>query len=286
MFRTSRWLWPWRHQGCACCPLKEPGTLWFGPRWQRTFFQQRDAPAGSARPQRGGEGGGTGPWPQENSGFIRIFLSNCIYSRLAFPSSLDRSEPSRRDCGDSGSRTSQGFGLKSSHSSCGAGSAISNSCIRNRSNCGIRCCFVNHGGQGWPWQGSGSCSGDCLACGLLPSQAFQPRKRGWNNWKSSHGVEKGRNKPQCHLAIKREVRTFVQELGIRELPSDIDAWRHLYTEMGKFLAAQSFLTHTPPCVMELPPADIRDSKSHVRERAICDEIISLPLSAFRELDTF
>jgi hypothetical protein len=104
--------------------------------------------------------------------------------------------------------------------------------------------------------------------------------------RGQHGAEKGRNKLQRHLAIKREVRTFVQELGIKELPSDIDAWRHLYKEIGKFLAAQSFLTHTPPCVMELPPADFHDSKSHMRERAICDERISLPLSAFREVDTF
>ena len=37
--------------------------------------------------------------------------------------------------------------------------------------------------------------------------------------------------------------------------------------------------------MELPPAAIHDSKTHLRERAICDERISLPLSAFEELDT-
>lgn len=35
--------------------------------------------------------------------------------------------------------------------------------------------------------------------------------------------------------------------------------------------------------MELPPAAIHDFKTHLRERAICDERISLPLSAFKEL---
>ena len=33
------------------------------------------------------------------------------------------------------------------------------------------------------------------------------------------------------------------------------------------------------------PAAIHDFKTHLRERAICDERISLPLSAFEELDT-
>jgi len=103
--------------------------------------------------------------------------------------------------------------------------------------------------------------------------------------RGQHSAEKSKNKLQRHLTIKKEVKTFVQELGIKDLLSDIDSWRHLCKEMGKFLAAQSFLTHTPSCVMELPPADIHDTKSHMRERAICDERISLPLSAFRELDT-
>lgn len=98
-----------------------------------------------------------------------------------------------------------------------------------------------------------------------------------------HSAEKGRLKLQRHTAIRKEVKTFAQEMGLKKLPSDVDSWRHLYQEMGKFLAAQSFLTHTPPCVMELPPAAIHDFKTHLRERAICDERISLPLSAFKEL---
>ena len=100
-----------------------------------------------------------------------------------------------------------------------------------------------------------------------------------------HSAEKGRLKLQRHTAIRKEVKTFAQEMGLKKLPSDVDSWRHLYQEMGKFLAAQSFLTHAPPSVMELPPAAIHDSKTHLRERAICDERISLPLSAFEELDT-
>ena len=55
--------------------------------------------------------------------------------------------------------------------------------------------------------------------------------------------------------------------------------------MGKFLAAQTFVTHCPAVVMDLPPAAIHDSKAHLRERAVCDERISLPLSCFKDLDT-
>ena len=107
--------------------------------------------------------------------------------------------------------------------------------------------------------------------------AMDPPARG------HHSAEKGRLKLQRHTAIRKEVKTFAQEMGLKKLPSDVDSWRHLYQEMGKFLAAQSFLTHTPLCVMELPPAAIHDFKTHLRERAICDERISLPLSAFKEL---
>lgn len=76
--------------------------------------------------------------------------------------------------------------------------------------------------------------------------AMDPPARG------HHSAEKGRLKLQRHTAIRKEVKTFAQEMGLKKLPSDVDSWRHLYQEMGKFLAAQSFLTHTPLCVMELP----------------------------------
>ena len=72
----------------------------------------------------------------------------------------------------------------------------------------------------------------------------------------THGAAKGQAKLRQHIAIRREVRTFCQEIGLKDLPSDIETWRHLCKEMGKFLAAQSFLTHCPPMVMELPPPDI------------------------------
>ena len=39
------------------------------------------------------------------------------------------------------------------------------------------------------------------------------------------------------------------------------------------------------CRIGVPPAAIHDSKAHLRERAIRDERISLPLSAFKDLDT-
>eukprot|EP00435_Cladocopium_sp_Y103_P065387 s199_g27.t1 len=88
-----------------------------------------------------------------------------------------------------------------------------------------------------------------------------------------------------HIRVRKEVRTFLAEMGLTQMPESSSVWKDLYREIGKFLAAQTFLTHCPPEVMTLPVAAIRDSKSHLRERAVCDERISLPLSAFRSLDS-
>ena len=54
--------------------------------------------------------------------------------------------------------------------------------------------------------------------------------------------------------------------------------------MGVYLAASSFITHTPPCIMELPPAAVWATKQRMIERAICDERITLPVSSLREVD--
>ena len=101
-----------------------------------------------------------------------------------------------------------------------------------------------------------------------------------------------KNKEKMHAELRdfksaiKEASSFCRELGIKSLRHlDADSFRQVCREMGKFLAAQTFLTHCPAIVMDLPTAAIHDSKAHLRERAICDERISLPLSAFKDLDT-
>ena len=53
------------------------------------------------------------------------------------------------------------------------------------------------------------------------------------------------------------------------------------TEMGSFFAAKVFINRTLQVVMDLPVADIHDSKDHLRFRAVCDERITLPLKVLR-----
>ena len=67
-----------------------------------------------------------------------------------------------------------------------------------------------------------------------------------------------------------------------DAPSTHDEWVALFKEMGKFMATKAFMTRTPTPVMELPIAPLHDSKEALRFRAICDERITLPLSAFAE----
>ena len=103
--------------------------------------------------------------------------------------------------------------------------------------------------------------------------------------RGQHSAEKSKNKLQRHLTIKKEVKTFVQELGIQGSPL-----RHRLLETPVQGDGQvpggAIVPHAHPFLCDgAPPADIHDTKSHMRERAICDERISLPLSAFRELDT-
>ncbi len=52
-------------------------------------------------------------------------------------------------------------------------------------------------------------------------------------------------------------------------------------EVGTLLAAKHFISHTPVPVMDLPIADVVDSKEHLRFRAMCDERISFPFEELR-----
>ena len=97
-------------------------------------------------------------------------------------------------------------------------------------------------------------------------------------------VEKNNQRLKTYSTLKEETQNFLEACGLPLKPSTQAEWKLLYREMGAFMAASSFITHTPPCIMELPPAAVRDSKQHMIERAICDERIALPLAALKDVD--
>ena len=53
---------------------------------------------------------------------------------------------------------------------------------------------------------------------------------------------------------------------------------------GGLLAAKHFISHTPVPVMDLPVADVVDSKEQLRFRAMCDERISFPFEELRPFE--
>ena len=79
----------------------------------------------------------------------------------------------------------------------------------------------------------------------------------------------------------RDMGRFLKVIRV-PFPKSNDDIRTLYREMGSFLAASVILAHTPLEVMNMPEAGIQDSKEQMRFRAVCDERISLPLSAFKD----
>ena len=81
--------------------------------------------------------------------------------------------------------------------------------------------------------------------------------------------------------IRKEAKAFVQLHGL-EKPQSKEDWATLFREMGRFLATKTFMTNCPAPVMEMPIQPIHDSKEALRFRAVCDERITLPLSAFAD----
>ena len=90
------------------------------------------------------------------------------------------------------------------------------------------------------------------------------------------------NRHKDGLQIIEEAKSFLEVTGL-PMPQDKEEWRLMFKEMGSFLATKSFLTNTPPPVMQLPVADIHDSKEAMRYRAICDERVTLPMEALRSV---
>ncbi|CAE6923501.1 unnamed protein product [Symbiodinium sp. CCMP2592] len=83
-----------------------------------------------------------------------------------------------------------------------------------------------------------------------------------------------------HRDLMKEAKEFVI-LHDLPVPTTNQEWKQLYREIGSFFAAKVFINRTPQVVLDLPVADIHDSKQHMRLRAVCDERITLPLKAFR-----
>ena len=86
--------------------------------------------------------------------------------------------------------------------------------------------------------------------------------------------------PGRFQALQKEAKEFVILHDLPVPTSDLE-WKQLYREMGSF-AVKVFINRTPQVVLDLPVADIHDSKNHLRFRAVCDERITLPLKAFRD----
>ena len=95
-----------------------------------------------------------------------------------------------------------------------------------------------------------------------------------------------RQKKVAELAAHRqrtsEIKSFLSSVGLR-FPQSQHEIKLLYKEIGSFLAASVFLARTPAVVLDLPEQDIQDTKEQLRFRAVCDERITLPLDAFRQL---
>jgi hypothetical protein len=85
-----------------------------------------------------------------------------------------------------------------------------------------------------------------------------------------------------HRQKTAEIKSFLSSVGLR-FPQTQQEVRLLYKEIGSFLAASVFLARTPAIVLDLPEQDVQDTKEQMRFRAVCDERITLPLEAFKQL---
>ena len=108
---------------------------------------------------------------------------------------------------------------------------------------------------------------------------IKPGRRG-------HGDGIAKKKAEQLAAMKqktKDIKNFLESIGLRH-PKNHSEVKFLYKELGSFMAASTFLARTPPEVMRLAPADIQDSKQQMMFRAVCDERITLPVSAFKDFD--
>ena len=83
--------------------------------------------------------------------------------------------------------------------------------------------------------------------------------------------------------IQKETLDFLEQMQLPK-PTSVEEWRLIWREVGTLLAAKHFISHTPVPVMDLPVADVVDSKEQLRFRAMCDERISFPFEELRPFE--
>ena len=94
------------------------------------------------------------------------------------------------------------------------------------------------------------------------------------------GAAGGRERVMERKKIQKETNDFLE---VKQLPKPAtqEEWRAVWKEVGTLLAAKHFISHTPVPVMDLPIADVVDSREHLRFSAMCDERISFPFEERR-----
>ena len=95
------------------------------------------------------------------------------------------------------------------------------------------------------------------------------------------GAEGAKERITERKKIQKETDDFLEAMQIPR-PTTQEEWRAVWKELGALLAAKHFISHTPVPVMDLPIAEVVDSKEHLRFRAMCDERISFYFEELRD----
>jgi len=99
----------------------------------------------------------------------------------------------------------------------------------------------------------------------------------WRKYESTEAPHWSSNFNQ-HGTLPKQTMDFLEQMQLPK-PTSVDEWRLIWREVGALLAAKHFISHTPVPVMDLPVADVVDSKEQLRYRAMCDERISFPFKS-------
>ena len=116
-----------------------------------------------------------------------------------------------------------------------------------------------------------------LVCLGEPADRGEKAQPWWNTGKGAQERVVERKK------IQKETMDFLEQMQLPK-PTLVEEWRLIWREVGTLLAAKHFISHTPVPVMDLPVADVVDSKEQLRFRAMCDERISFPFEELRPFE--
>jgi hypothetical protein len=89
-----------------------------------------------------------------------------------------------------------------------------------------------------------------------------------------------KKKMEDYLQQKAATRDLLDHFGLPQ-PKTKSEWRIILKQVGRFLAAKTFLSRTPQTIMELPVQEGHDDIEHLRLRAVCDDSIHVPLDMLR-----